>query len=99
MAKNEPAEDDDWSVPCSDDEKYEISPEDMKEMFEKVARNEPLTLEWKCPGRRSPTPEPPIENIKVEEDMEMEDEPHQKLVPLLWLTIVWISGFVLFGCI
>jgi len=78
MAETQSA--DDWSVPCSDDEKYEITPEDMAELFEKVARNEPLVLEWKCPGRRSPTPEPPVENPRVEEKMEVETEPQQKLV-------------------
>jgi len=80
MADNQPAEDEDWSVPCSDDEKYEITPDDMKQLFEKVARNEPLVLEWKCPGRRSPTPEPPAENLDVEVKMEIEDEPQQRYV-------------------
>ena len=73
-------EDEDWSVPCSDDEKYEITPQDMKELFEKVARNEPLVLDWKCPGRRSPTPEPAVENSDAEEKMELDMEPQQKSV-------------------
>ena len=94
MAESQPPEDDDWSVPCSDDEKYEITPEEMKELFEKVARNEPLVLEWKCPGRRSPTPEPPAENPAVEEKMELDVEPQQKLVFVLFissrLTFDWI---------
>jgi len=80
MADNQRSEDDEWSVPCSDDEKYEMTPDDMKQMYEKVARNEPLVLEWQCPGRRSPTPEPPVESLEVEERMEIEVEPQQKLV-------------------
>lgn len=80
MADKQQADDDDWSVPCSDDEKYEITPEDMKELFEKIARNEPLVLEWKCPGRRSPTPEPPVESAAVEVKMEVDVEPQQKYV-------------------
>jgi len=79
MAEHQSA-DDDWSVPCSDDEKYEMSAEDMAELFEKVARNEPLVLEWKCRGRRSPTPEPALENLCVEEKMDVEAEPQQRLV-------------------
>jgi len=96
MAGSQPADDEEWSVPCSDDEKYEITPEDMVEMFEKVARNEPLVLEWKCPGRRSPTPEPPVENPDVEDKMEVDDEPKQKLVfkfsvfISLWFVLGWL---------
>jgi len=80
MAATQSADDEEWSVPCSDDEKYEITPEDMADMFEKVARNEPLVLEWKCPGRRSPTPEPPVERPDVEEKMEVDSEPKEKSV-------------------
>jgi len=80
MTDNQQADDDDWSVPCSDDEKYEITPKDMKELFEKVARNEPLVLEWKCPGRRLPTPEPPVDNSMAEERMEIDVVPQQTLV-------------------
>jgi len=88
MAENQPAEDDDWSVPCSDDEKYEITPDDVKELFEKVARNEPLVLQWKCPGRRSPTPERPVDNPAVEEKMEVDVEPQQKLVFIMFVLFV-----------
>jgi len=80
MADSQHAEDEEWSVPCSDDEKYAITPQDMKQLFEKVARNEPLVLEWKCPGRRSPTPEPAVESLEVEEKMEIDVEPQQRLV-------------------
>jgi len=89
MAASQCADDDEWSVPCSDDEKYEISPDDMKQLFEKVARNEPLVLEWKCPGRRSPTPEPSVENQEVEEKIKIEVEPQQRLVANLLPMICW----------
>jgi len=80
MADNQRVEEDEWSVPCSDDEKYEITPEHMKQLYEKIARSEPLVLEWKCPGRRSPTPEPPVESLEVDVKMEIETEPQQRLV-------------------
>jgi len=91
MADNQPAEDEEWSVPCSDDEKYEITPDDMKQLFEKVARNEPLVLEWKCPGRRSPTPEPPAEKLDVEVKMEIEDEPQQRFVAFTDLSFLYVK--------
>ena len=80
MADNQCTDDEEWSVPCSDDEKYEMTPDDMKQLFEKVARNEPLVLEWKCPGRRSPTPEPPVESLDIDEKMDVEVEYQQRLV-------------------
>ena len=86
-------EEEDWSVPCSDDEKYEITPEDMVELFEKVARNEPFVLEWKCPGRRLPTPEPEVENQTVEEKMEIEVEPQQRLVFQIFIFSLLIHFF------
>ena len=59
-------ENDEWLVECSDDEKYgpeknlwEPDPKKIVELYEKLAKGETLTLEWKLPagGRRSPTPD------------------------------------------
>ncbi|XP_076232561.1 PTIP binding protein Pa1 [Calliopsis andreniformis] len=61
MERNE----EDWTVECSDDEKYEINgksewtlkPEDVLTLIEALeAKNRNLELEWKCPGRRGPSP-------------------------------------------
>ncbi|XP_014476529.1 PREDICTED: PAXIP1-associated glutamate-rich protein 1 isoform X2 [Dinoponera quadriceps] len=63
MERNE----EDWSVECSDDEKYEIDAkhewnikaEDILALIEGLdANNRILELEWKCPGRRGPSPQP-----------------------------------------
>ncbi|TGZ38628.1 putative serine/threonine-protein kinase haspin-like protein [Temnothorax longispinosus] len=57
----------DWSVECSDDEKYEvdekhkwnIKAEDIVSLIEGLEVNNcVLELEWKCPGRRGPSPVP-----------------------------------------
>jgi len=56
---------DDWVVECSDDEKYEVDPkngwihksEDIVSLIEDLERsNRVLELEWRCPGRREPSP-------------------------------------------
>ena len=68
MMTSESIESDALYCECSDDEKYnptqnsspslwEPSPAQIIELYEKVARGEPLELEWKCPGRRDPSPE------------------------------------------
>ncbi|XP_020277885.1 PAXIP1-associated glutamate-rich protein 1 [Pseudomyrmex gracilis] len=63
MEQNE----EDWCVECSDEEKYEvdanhewnIKPEDIVSLIEGLeANNRVLELEWKCPGRRGPSPIP-----------------------------------------
>ncbi|KAH0953318.1 hypothetical protein HN011_002668 [Eciton burchellii] len=57
----------DWSVECSDDEKYEVDvkhewnmkAEDVLSLIEGLeVNNRVLDLEWKCPGRRGPSPIP-----------------------------------------
>ncbi|XP_014211699.1 PAXIP1-associated glutamate-rich protein 1-like [Copidosoma floridanum] len=57
--------DEDWVVECSDDEKYEVDPkngwmpkpEDIVSLIESLERNNRvLELEWRCPGRREPSP-------------------------------------------
>ncbi|EZA59522.1 hypothetical protein DMN91_010704 [Ooceraea biroi] len=56
-----------WSVECSDDEKYEVDAkhewnmkaEDILSLIEGLeTNNRVLELEWKCPGRRGPSPIP-----------------------------------------
>ncbi|XP_063988134.1 uncharacterized protein Pa1 [Diachasmimorpha longicaudata] len=58
---------DEWAVECSDDEKYgvetkecwSLESEDIFVMIESLeCNNQCLELEWKCPGRRGPSPEP-----------------------------------------
>lgn len=57
--------DDGFILGCSDEEKYglkdcmddwEPSPEEIVELYEQIAREKILELEWQCPGRRPPTP-------------------------------------------
>ncbi|XP_034950961.1 PAXIP1-associated glutamate-rich protein 1 [Chelonus insularis] len=54
-----------WFVDCSDDEKYENDPkdewspkpEDLINLIDRLECNKQcLELEWKCPGRRGPSP-------------------------------------------
>nr|XP_034184808.1 PAXIP1-associated glutamate-rich protein 1 [Osmia lignaria]XP_034184809.1 PAXIP1-associated glutamate-rich protein 1 [Osmia lignaria]XP_034184810.1 PAXIP1-associated glutamate-rich protein 1 [Osmia lignaria] len=61
MERNE----EDWSVECSDDEKYEmdrknewtLKSDDILTLIEALeTNNRILELEWKCPGRRGPSP-------------------------------------------
>ncbi|XP_017888811.1 PAXIP1-associated glutamate-rich protein 1 [Ceratina calcarata] len=61
MERNE----EDWSVECSDDEKYEVDgknewtlkPDDILTLIEALeANNKVLELEWKCPGKRGASP-------------------------------------------
>ncbi|XP_076756580.1 PTIP binding protein Pa1 [Xylocopa sonorina] len=62
MERNE----EDWSIGCSDDEKYEstdgknewtLKPDDILTLIETLEANgKVLELEWKCPGRRGPSP-------------------------------------------
>ncbi|XP_060829897.1 PAXIP1-associated glutamate-rich protein 1 [Bombus pascuorum] len=57
----------DWSIECSDDEKYEtdgknewtLKPDDVLTLIEALeANNRALELDWRCPGRRGPSPVP-----------------------------------------
>ena len=61
MERNE----EEWMVECSDDEKYEshgknewaLKPGDVLTLIESLeVKNRVLELEWKCPGRRGPSP-------------------------------------------
>jgi len=68
-------DEDEWAVECSDEEKYTITPQNMREEFEKIASGQKLNLEWKCEYRRSPTPE--RQEVQVEVTTEEEKEPVQ----------------------
>lgn len=76
---------DDWCVECSDEENYgsssnqkgawEPDPKIIVELYEKLAKGEKLELEWKCPGRRSPSPEKKdTDGEKMEEMVEQPQE-------------------------
>ena len=36
---------------------WEPAPADIKLLYERLDKGETLKLEWRCPGRRSPSPE------------------------------------------
>jgi len=63
---------DDWVAECSDDENYKLTPTDIIELYQRIGRGENLELEWKCPGRRSPTPERNEENVAIKEEVDGE---------------------------
>ncbi|KAJ8668079.1 hypothetical protein QAD02_009742 [Eretmocerus hayati] len=74
----------DWSVECSDDEKYEVDPkvgwihkpEDIVTLIEGLEKNNRvLELEWKCPGRREPSP---VTTPNHEEDLSDDYKPKEK---------------------
>lgn len=46
-----------WSFPCyGNDDKFEPTPDELDTMYQQLDAGETLTLNWKCPGRRPPTP-------------------------------------------
>lgn len=59
---------DDWDLPCSDDEisktgvfigkSWMPSPAELEELYKSIEKTGTLPLEWKCPGRRAPSPVP-----------------------------------------
>jgi len=85
--ENKPKSDIDWAVECSDDEKYDPdgignniwqpSCEDIKTLYQRLASGEIFTLEWKCRGRRSPTPERQEENTDRAATPEEEEKPEE----------------------
>lgn len=47
----------DWSVPClGPNEELEPSVDELDKMYLRLEAGELLELNWKCPGRRLPTP-------------------------------------------
>lgn len=52
MASNE-----NWSIPCvADNEEFEPTQDELDMMYQKLYKGDTILLEWKCPGRRPPTP-------------------------------------------
>ncbi|XP_004928708.1 PAXIP1-associated glutamate-rich protein 1 [Bombyx mandarina] len=59
---------DDWDIPCSDDElakngvfigkSWMPEPAELEELYKNIDKKGILNLEWKCPGRRQPSPVP-----------------------------------------
>ncbi|KAJ2946773.1 hypothetical protein O0L34_g12837 [Tuta absoluta] len=59
---------DDWDLACSDDElsksgvfigkNWMPDPNDLEDLYKTIDKNGTLPLEWKCPGRRAPSPAP-----------------------------------------
>ncbi|XP_029176143.1 PAXIP1-associated glutamate-rich protein 1 [Nylanderia fulva] len=73
----------DWFVECSDDEKYEVNvkhewnlkAEDIVSLIEGLeANNRVLELEWKCPGRRGPSPVPSNNRLQEHGSQEYKTE-------------------------
>ncbi|XP_063372777.1 PAXIP1-associated glutamate-rich protein 1A [Cydia amplana] len=72
---------DDWDLPCSDDElskagttigkNWVLDASELEELYNKIDKNGTLALEWKCPGRRAPSPV----NVKKEAKMEAPQSP------------------------
>ncbi|PNF22854.1 hypothetical protein B7P43_G16599 [Cryptotermes secundus] len=75
---------DDWNVPCSDDENYgvrgketwEPSPGDIAALYDRVDREGVLELDWQCPGRRVPSPAQ--DDFYQEDEESLESKPEEK---------------------
>lgn len=49
----------DWSFPClPDNEEFEPTADELDVMYQRLNAGEKIEIEWKCPGRRQPTPTP-----------------------------------------
>ncbi|XP_065351732.1 PAXIP1-associated glutamate-rich protein 1 isoform X1 [Cloeon dipterum] len=71
----------DWTVECSDDERYSARDEqssswipvasEIKKLFETLDKNQILDLSWQCPGKRNPkSDERDLETNEFEEEEE-----------------------------
>ncbi|XP_059487254.1 PAXIP1-associated glutamate-rich protein 1 [Neocloeon triangulifer] len=73
--------DEDWSVDCSDDERYAAKDEkssnwipaasEIQRMFETLEKRQVLDISWQCPGKRNPKAE---EGNLVTNELEEEEE-------------------------
>ncbi|KAJ9589613.1 hypothetical protein L9F63_017198 [Diploptera punctata] len=74
----------DWNIPCSDDENYGAQGKDMWEpsvtdilnLYEQVDKEGVLELEWQCPGRRVPSPAQ--DEFYQEDEASLESKPEEK---------------------
>ncbi|KAI8429390.1 hypothetical protein MSG28_000033 [Choristoneura fumiferana] len=67
---------DDWDLACSDEElencgttigkTWTLEPNELEELYNNIDKNGSVALEWKCPGRRAPSPVPVAKENKVE---------------------------------
>ena len=95
MAVSDPILSDDWSVACSDEETSELTTENVIELCDRLNRNEILTLEWKCLGRRSPTPERPADDGKALKDTLSENVLEQRFFESVVKIVLMISPHLL----
>jgi hypothetical protein len=72
-------EEEDWCVPCSDEETedeskklWEPEPKKIIELYDKLCKDKVIELEWKNPGRRALESEQ--EKTHVEESLEQPEE-------------------------
>ncbi|GFO27626.1 hypothetical protein PoB_005413100 [Plakobranchus ocellatus] len=87
--KDELKDQNDWRVEEPEEAKYNFSdekglwqpkPEDILNLFEKLADGNALPLKWKCPGRRAPKSKEEVaeenqkEGMELEKDEEMEEK-------------------------
>lgn len=48
---------DEWSIPCyGENDEFEPTPDELDIMYQKLSAGEIIELDWKCSGRRQPTP-------------------------------------------
>lgn len=75
----------DWLIDCSDEEKYEsdgksdwmLRPDEILSLIQALeTSNKILELEWKCPGRRGPSPLP--SNNRQQDNCSQEYKPEEK---------------------
>ncbi|XP_063395110.1 PAXIP1-associated glutamate-rich protein 1-like [Cydia fagiglandana] len=67
---------DDWDLPCSDDElskhgtnigkSWVVEANELEELYNTIDKGGTLSLEWKCSGRRAPSPIPVTKESKPE---------------------------------
>lgn len=67
------ADDDNWSMQCCELDDLIPSPEELENAYVALENGTyPLELNWKCPGRRPPSPVPKDDGPKTTEVVEKE---------------------------
>lgn len=91
QSTREDEEEEEWSVSCSDDEKYNMTlkskavwepkPQEIIELYRSLDEKAVLELEWVCPGKRSPSPSAEEDEESSEDgqdsDSKKEPEPNE----------------------